>query len=204
MGNNNHGLLYDAAVAWKELTEYYYIFTFGYKQQLHTIQLTFPPEKFPHLAGFQYLKDISLPRFNPSKTLNMILSGKISHSQIEKGSQYEESVKPRLEALIRLKKTLEQNFLLHSYMPQFYSFTTQIKADYLISSTTVPVDFIFIIKSSSSGEISICDFVCCSAFSQTKRNYRENQRPRSILKKERVHIATNTTTVLFNRLNNQQ
>ena len=204
MGNNDHGLLYDAAVAWKELTEYYYIFTFGYKQQLHTIQLTFPPEKFPHLAGFQYLKDISLPRFNPSKTLNMILSGKISHSQIEKGSQYEESVKPRLEALIRLKKTLEQNFLLHSYMPQFYSFTTQIKADYLISSTTVPVDFIFIIKSSSSGTISICDFVCCSAFSQTKRNYRENQRPRSILKKERVHIATNTTTVLFNRLNNQQ
>lgn len=204
MGNNDHGLLYDAAVAWKELTEYYYIFTFGYKQQLHTIQLTFPPEKFPHLAGFQYLKDISLPRFNPSKTLNMILSGKISHSQIKKGSQYEESIKSRLEALIRLKKTLEQNFLLHSYMPQFYSFTTQIKADYLISNTTVPVDFIFIIKSSSSGEISICDFVCCSAFSQTKRNYRENQRPRSILKKERVHIATNTTTVLFNRLNNQQ
>ena len=74
--------LYDAAVAWKELTEYYYIFTFGYKQQLHTIQLTFPPEKFPHLAGFQYLKDISLPQFNPSKTLNMILSEKISHSQI--------------------------------------------------------------------------------------------------------------------------
>ena len=201
MGNNDHGLLYDAAVAWKELTEYYYIFTFGYKQQLHTIQLTFPPEKFPHLAGFQYLKDINLPRFNPSKTMNMILSGKISHSQIEKGSQYEESVKPRLEALVRLKETLEQDFQLHSYMPRFYSFTTQIKADYLISSTTAPMDFIFIIKSSSSGDISICDFVCCSAFTQTKRDYRENQRPRSILKKERVHIATNTTTVLLDSLN---
>lgn len=100
-----------------------------------------------------------MPRFNPSKTMNMILSGKISHSQIEKGSQYEESVKPRLEALIRLKETLEQDFQLHSYMPQFYSFT------------------------------------------QTKRDYRENQRPRSILKKERVHIATNTTKVLFDRLN---
>lgn len=60
--------------------------------------------------------------------------------------------------------------------------------------------FIFIIKSSLSGDISICDFVCCSAFTQTKRDYRENQRPRSILKKERVHIATNTTTVLFDRL----
>ena len=204
MENNNHGLLYDAAVAWKELAEYYYVFTFGYKQQLYTIHLSFPSEKFPHLAGFQYLKDINLPRFNPSKTMNMILSGKISHSQIEKGLQYEESVKPRLEALIRLKETLEQDFQLHSYMPQFYSFTTQIKADYLISSATAPMDFIFIIKSSSSGDISICDFVCCSAFTQMKRDYRENQRPRSILKKERVHIATNTTTVLFDRLNGKQ
>ena len=166
-GNNNHGLLYNAAVAWKELTEYYYVFTFGYKQKLYTIHLSFPLEKFPHLAGFQYLRDINLPRFNPAKTMNMILSGKISHSQIEKGSRYEESVKPRLEALIRLKETLEQDFLLHSYMPQFYSFTTQIKANYLISSATAPVDFIFIIKSSLSGDISICDFVCCSAFTQT-------------------------------------
>ena len=138
------------------------------------------------------------------KTMNMILSGKISQSQIEKGSQYEEFVKPRLEALVRLKKTLEKDFQLHSYMPRFYSFTTQIKADYLISSTTAPVDFIFIIKSNSSDEISICDFVCCSAFTQTKRDYRENQRSRSILKKERVHIATNTTTVIFDRLNKKQ
>lgn len=97
MENNDHGLLYDVATAWKELTGYCYVFTFGYKQQLYTINLSFPPERFPHLAGFQYLKDINLPRFNPSKTMNMILSGKISHSQIEKSSQYEESVKPRLE-----------------------------------------------------------------------------------------------------------
>ena len=33
MENNDYGLLYDSAVAWKELTEYYYVFTFGYKQQ---------------------------------------------------------------------------------------------------------------------------------------------------------------------------
>lgn len=75
----------------------------------------FPPEKFPHLAG------------------------KIRHSQIEKGSQYEESVKPRLEALIRLKETIEQEFLLHSYMPRFYSFVIQIKADYLIQVQKCPL-----------------------------------------------------------------
>ena len=75
---------------------------------------------------------------------------------------------------------------------------------YIWLQTATVHDFIFIIKSSSTGEILICDFVCCSAFTQTKRDYRENQRLRSILKKERVHIAINTTTVLFDRLNKQQ
>ena len=201
MSNESCDLLYGAAVAWKELTQYYYIFTYGYKKQLYTINLSFPPEKFPHLAGFQYLKDVSLPRFSPSKTLDMVLSGKIKHSQIEKGSQYEESVKPRLEALIRLKETIEQEFLLHSYMPRFYSFVTKIKADYLISSAEVPIDFIFLIKSNSPGDISICDFVCCSAFTQTNRDYLENQLQRTILKKERIHIPTNISTILFDRLN---
>ena len=51
MENNDYGLLYDAAVVWKELTEYYYVFTFGYKQQLYTIHLSFPSEKVPHLAA---------------------------------------------------------------------------------------------------------------------------------------------------------
>ena len=44
MKNNDYGLLYDAAVAWKELTEYYYVLTFGYKQQLYTIYRSFPIE----------------------------------------------------------------------------------------------------------------------------------------------------------------
>lgn len=53
MENNDHGLLYDAAAAWKELTGYCYVFTFGYKQQLYTINLSFPPERFPIFKGHQ-------------------------------------------------------------------------------------------------------------------------------------------------------
>ena len=56
-------------------------------------------------------------------------------------------------------------------------------------------------SNNSPGDISICDFVCCSAFTQTNRDYRENQRQRTILKKERIHIPTNTSTILFDRLN---
>lgn len=200
MDNGSGNLLYTAAAAWKELTEYYYVFTYGYKKRLYPIKLTFSPERFPHLAGFQYLKDVELPRFNQAKILDKILDGTIQYTQVEKGGQFESAVKPRLEALIRLKQTIEGKFTLFSFVPQYYSFMTRIQADYLISSVNVPVDFIFIIKADSQCEAVVCDFVCCSAFTKTERDYRENQRPRAVLKKERVHISTNASTILLNRL----
>lgn len=196
----NADILYEAALAWKELMQFNYIITYGYKKQLHTITLTFPSERFHHLSGFQYLSDLRIPRFNRSKILEAILCKKITFEQIKKGCQYEDSVKPRLEALIRLKQTIEEEFILHSYMPQFYSFNTQIKADYLISRTISPIDFIFIIRADSTDNISVCDFVCCSAFTQTNRDYRENQRPRTILKKERICVSSSETVILYDKL----
>ena len=101
-----------------------------------------------------------------------------------------------------IKNTLEEDFLLYAYMPRFYSFATRIKADYLISKSFSPKDYIFIIKSDSLFEQSDYYFVCCSTFEQTNRNYAENQRQRTVLKKERINISTGDLTVLYNRLNN--
>ncbi len=75
-------ILYRAAEVWKELTDYHYVFTYGYKGELHEIKLTFSLEDFPHLAGFHYLKDLALPRYSPRKTVDMILSGKITHETV--------------------------------------------------------------------------------------------------------------------------
>ena len=74
--------MYRAAEVWKELTDYHYVFTYGYKGELHEIKLTFSLEDFPHLAGFHYLKDLALPRYSPRKTVDMILSGKITHETV--------------------------------------------------------------------------------------------------------------------------
>ena len=149
-------ILYRAAEVWKELTEYHYVFTYGYKGgELHEIKLTFSPEDFPHLAGFHYLKDIALPRYSPRKTVDMILSDKITYDKVKKGALYQEYVKPRLLALVRLKEILEQEFDLFSYMPQFYPFVTKIKADYLISSRIEPTAFVFIIRESPSGKAAV-------------------------------------------------
>lgn len=85
MQDEQQDILYRAAEVWKELTEYHYVFTYGYKGELHKIKLTFSPEDFPHLAGFHYLKDIALPRYSPRKTVDMILSGKITYDKVKKG-----------------------------------------------------------------------------------------------------------------------
>ena len=83
-----------------------------------------------------------------------------------------------------------------------YPFTTNIKADYLISSHVMIDSYVFIIHTTPKGDAK-CDFLCCSAFAKGDRNYETNQRKRALLKKERIHIASNTTTVLLNKLNTE-
>lgn len=195
-------LLQQAAQAWKEITEYRHLFTYGYKKQLYPINLTFSLEDSPHLAGFQYMKDISLPNYFSAKIADRILEGKILFGKVQEAAQYENMINPRLEALVHLKESLDNEFNLYSYMPRMYPFITGIKADYLISSHFSVENFIFIIKANAQGELK-CDFLCCSIFEKGDRDYETNQRPKTLMKKERIHIPTNTTDILLDRLSAQ-
>ena len=40
MQDEQQDILYRAAEVWKELTEYHYVFTYGYKGELHEIKRT--------------------------------------------------------------------------------------------------------------------------------------------------------------------
>ena len=200
--SSTNDIFYQAASVWNELTDYKYVFTYGYKNKLYTINLTFLSEDFPHLAGFQYLKDLSLPKYNRKKIISQILDGTIKLEQIKKAAQYNEMVVPRLEALVRIKDTLDNEFMLFSYMPRMYPFYTQIKADYLITSRSDIKSFVFIIQSNADGSAK-CDFSCCSTFKQGARDYESNQRPRSLLKKERIHISSCSSTILLDKLTPQ-
>lgn len=192
-------LLYQSALAWKELTEYTYRLTFGYKKRLYPINLTFSFEDYPHLAGFQYLKDISLPNFTSAKIVDRILEGKLSFEQIKKAQLYEEMVRSRLEALIHLKVSLDNEFSLYSFQPKMYSFVTTIKADYLISSHSTIHSFIFIIQATKDSTAK-CDFLCCSAFEQGNRNYECNQKRFTLLRKERIHIPDNKSILFYDKI----
>ena len=144
--DEQQNVLYQAAAVWKDLMNYRYILTYGCRNKSYEINLTFSADEFSHLAGFQYLKDISLPRYNSRKIVDMILSGKITYKAIQKGMQYREMVEPRLLALVRLKEVLEQDFELFSYVPNLYPFVTKIKADYIISSQNEPTAFVLLSK----------------------------------------------------------
>ena len=192
-------LLLQSALAWKELTEYRYQFLYGYKKTMYTIDLSFSYEDYPHLAGFQYLKDIALPNYTSIQIINRIIENKITFEQIQKSARYEEMVKPRLKVLISLKDSLDNDFILYSFMPQMYPFIVNIKANYLIASHNDIDSYIFIIRTSLDGNAK-CDFLCCSAFTKGERNYETNQKKRSLLKKERIHIPSNTSTILMDKL----
>lgn len=153
---------------------------------MYPINLTFSYEDYPHLAGFQYLKDISLPNYTSAKIVDRILEGKINFKQIQKAAQYEEMVKPRLQALIHLRNSLDNEFNLYSFMPRMYPFFTNIKADLLIASHIDIDSYVFIIHTTPNGDAK-CDFLCCSAFAKGERDYETNQRKRALLKKERTY-----------------
>lgn len=188
-------LLYKAAFVWDHISKYKYGFTYGFKMNLYTINLSFSSADFPHLAGFQYLKDLTLPRFTPSKTVAKILDGTITQEQIEKGLQYEEMVKPRLLALSALERMLDNEFSLYSFMPRFYSFVTSIRADYLIASHVDDASFVFLIREGERSTVSDC--ICCSTFRKDSRDYEQNQRPFTLMKKAKTNLLTSQTQVLY-------
>lgn len=105
------------------------------------------------------MKDLSLPNYTSAKIADRILEGKITFKQIQKAVQFDEMIKPRLEALIHLKNSLDNDFNLYSFMPRMYPFTTNIKADYLISSHVMIDSYVFIIHTTPKGDAK-CDFLC--------------------------------------------
>ena len=201
MSETNNDLLLNAARVWNDLTNFRYIITYGYKTKLYTVDIAFLSAEFAHLAGFQYLSDLILPRYNSSKILNKILDGKISGEYIAKGKKYETVVRPRLEALCHIKGILDGDFELYSYMPEMYPFTTRLKADYMVLSEDDEKNtFIFLIK--SSDELQNSTYSCCSAFVEGDRDYSKKQMQRTVLRKEVIEISTGKSKILYDRINN--
>ena len=189
-------LLKNAASAWEQLTKYEYDITYGYKNTLVNVCLSFESREFYHLAGFHYMRDVVPYKYRSSKMLDHVLNNRVTFDMAKKAQSYNDMVYPRLKALENLKQELENDFFLYTYLPTVYgSFRTTIRADYIIKTQG---DFMFIIKASVPANDD--EFHCCSIFEQGQRDYTENQQRRTILKKERIYLPTQEKTILFNKM----
>lgn len=191
--------LYQAAAVWDRLCRTQYHIIYGKKATLHQIYLNFYAEEFYHLAGFQYLKDIKLPKYSSKNMFAAVIENKIKQQEIEQSHMYKTMVEPRLLALISLETSLDSDFSLYTYMRKFYPFRTNIEADYLITAMDPMMQpmFVFIIK---NGGKMVFDFRCCSTFTMGDRDYRTNQRLCTQLLKEKMDLTTNKSIVFFDRI----
>ena len=178
-------LLQQAAAAWKELTEYTYRITYGKSCVLHEILLGFDRAEFYHLAGFQHLKDIAFPvRFPHAKTIDVILSGKLTEADIAKSENYE-SIRERLTAITKLKAGLDTSFTVYQFKPDSLPFSTRITAEHLISAECGDLVFLFTDKENGGRAFSKSIFL-----KRPGRDFRQNQKALAVLKVERENGET--------------
>lgn len=118
-----------------------YVFHLANKN-VRVVSLNFTSRDFHHLAGLQYLTDISIPR-DKKNTLSWILNkdypitdGYLAQSNFYKGKPNDEKdVESRIAQLRFLEQYLDENNIIRIYSPkdgpQNNSF---IKCDYIIES----------------------------------------------------------------------
>jgi hypothetical protein len=195
---NNMDILLKAAKSWIEISEKYYIITYGLNGKLYEAKIMFEVSDFYHLAGFQYLTDLQLPAVPQSKILNAIITEKINDEFIKTSKKYLPYVISRLTALNNLENSLDNDFRVFRYRPCGYSFYTTIKAEYLIEGhAESDLLFFFTIKTKEY-------YSGVSIFMKDERDYTVNQKALTILKKEKVNIKTNDKIILLDKLSSQK
>ena len=132
--------IYDAAAKFTVMKDFEYHFVISQKRKLQTICLNFMDTDFFHIAGLQYLTDVTLPQ-DRKETLNQIIfTHTISDSILQKSIYYntknkEQNVAARIEELRFLEEYLDTNNSIKLYnIRNTKGMSSVIKADYLIES----------------------------------------------------------------------
>lgn len=123
------------------MTNVEYEFHVSDKRKIKKLFLNFSPKEFFHLAGFQHLIDIALPR-NRNTTIKDVLAGKITDQILSKSKYYvntikdEKNIRDRICELQHLEEYLDTNNIIKIFSikdtPFLYS---DIDAEYVIESS---------------------------------------------------------------------
>lgn len=178
------GLLRDAAVAWTALYGTEYRLLLGMKGKWsRSITLSFLPEHFHHLAGFQYATDVDFG-VRPSELRKATLTQKIidktlDDSLIEKSIHWED-IYQRLLGITQLEAGLDSDFRICCYYQNHVRGGTSIPAEYVVKSTKTDVTF-FVFVDRDTG-----NYFCRSIFAKGIMDFTAGQPSLTVLKKEKL------------------
>ena len=180
----------DAQKAFSKLLDIEYQFVLGRKDKTVSLTIEFQKYHFFHLAGLQYLKDLSRLFIPAEGVYNQIESGQLPVSYIESSNNYN-YIKGRVEYLPTLEYIFDSNDTIFKYNPELQAFSV-IEADFLLRNeiNKVPI-FVFLSKDKNK------KYFCKTFFPQGKKNYTERQTKWTVLFKKKIVKSTNTETVLY-------
>ena len=184
----------DAQKAFSKLFDIEYQFVLGRKDKTVSLTIEFQKYHFFHLAGLQYLKDLSRLFIPAEGVYNQIESGQLPVSYIESSNNYD-YIKGRVEYLPTLEYIFDSNDTIFKYNPELQAFSV-IEADFLLRNeiNKVPI-FVFLSKDKNK------KYFCKTFFPQGKKNYTERQTKWTVLFKKKIVKSTNTETVLYKNKN---
>jgi hypothetical protein len=133
-------IIYECATKFVVLEEYEYRFVVSKNRKTKELFLNFKDSDFFHLAGLQYLTDISIPQ-NRKDTLKNIIENKIITDELLNKSRFynknhsDKNIKSRIEELRFLEEYLDTNNIIRIYNTQNMKYLqSMINADYIIES----------------------------------------------------------------------
>jgi len=184
----------DAQKAFSKLLDIEYQFVLGRKDKTVSLTIEFQKYHFFHLAGLQYLKDLSRLFIPAEEVYNQIESGQLPVSYIESSNNYD-YIEGRVEYLPTLEYIFDSNDTIFKYNPELQAFSV-IEADFLLRNeiNKVPI-FVFLSKDKNK------KYFCKTFFPQGKKDYTERQTKWTVLFKKKIVKSTNTETVLYKNKN---
>lgn len=128
----DEGLIKKSAEVYAHLGASEYQLEFGHKAKPYSCTLTFPPNRFFHLAGLHKFTDNDrLKRIGSVDALRGLIAGTLDVSDINKSEFWTQEAVSRLDAVAQLDKIVENSSLCFRYQ-KMKAPGSNIKANYLL------------------------------------------------------------------------
>jgi len=177
-------LLYEAAMAWNQLSDTSYTIHIGHKGKEEILHIVFRAVDFDHLVGMQYAKDVDFKlhrsEYRGNNLVSAVLNGKIDPKTIEKSQNWLDQISYRVSGILIIPSLLEADLEIFSFNPNKLNFHSKLDASYLLYDGKTNTGFFLFLDEAND------EYYCKSIFYDIERDYRKNQTKWKVLKKTKT------------------